>query len=73
MINNSDFITADTDTIYEVKKKIEDEFVVSDFGLKIKDRNIFYFLYMKDKLSYRRGLSIMIGDRVIFEWDNNND
>ncbi len=73
MINNQDFITASPNTIYSIRKKLDEEFSVSDFGLKIGDRNIFYFLYLKDKLSYRKGISIMIGDKTIFEWDNNGN
>ena len=72
MINDTDFITASPNTIYGVRKMLDEEFSVTDFGLKVCDRNIFYFLYLKDKLSYRRGFSIMIGDKTIFEWDNND-
>lgn len=71
MINDTDFITASPNTYY-IRKALDEEFVVTDFGLKIRDKNIFYFLYLKDKLSYRRGFSIMIGDKTIFEWDNND-
>ena len=73
MISDTDFITASPNTTYSMRKILDEEFSVTDFGLKIRDKNIFYFLYLKDKLSYRRGFSIMIGDKTIFNWDNNND
>ena len=57
-------------TVKGAINRIEEEYEVSDFGLQINGRNIFYVLYLKDKLSYRRGFSIMIGDRVILDWDN---
>jgi len=73
MISDTDFITASPNTTYGIRKILDEEFSVTDFGLKIRDKNIFYFLYIKDKLSYRRGFSIMIGDKTIFNWDNNGD
>lgn len=73
MFNLDSDISASTTLDYiPIRKVLDDEFSVTDFGLKIKDRNIFYFLYLKDKLSFRRGISLMIGDRTIFEWDNND-
>lgn len=75
MIINDKFITAGTqtspiDSMINSIKRMNEEFIVSDFGFKIRDHNIFYILYMKDKLSYRRGFSIMIGDKTVINWDN---
>lgn len=58
------------DPIDQLKHQLQTEYSVFDFGLKIKKRNIFYFLYLKDKLSYRRGVSLMIGEKTVFNWDN---
>ena len=57
-------------TFEEHIAEIKEEFEEWDFGLKLKGKNIFYFLYLKDKLSYRKGLMIMIGHKTILNWDN---
>jgi len=72
MYNPDDnFIPAGTTVeqrITSFKENMEATTETTDFGLKIKDRNIFYFLLLRDKLSSMWGFSFMIGDRVIIDY-----
>lgn len=54
--------------ISSFKEHMEATTETTDFGLKIKDKNIFYFLLLRDKLSSMWGFSFMIGDRVIIDY-----
>jgi len=40
----------------------------TDFGFKIKDRNIFYFAYLEDKEF--KGILLMIGEKTLIKWNN---
>ena len=66
-----DFIPAGTtidQKINSFKEYMESTTETTDFGLKIKDRNIFYFLLLRDKMSGMWGFSFMIWDRVIIDY-----
>lgn len=74
MHENDDFIPAGTtieNKINSFREYMESTTETSDFGLKIKDRNIFYFLFLKDKISSRFGFSFMIYDKVVFDFTHN--
>ena len=58
--------------VSDILEKFKSELVESDFGLKINGINIFYFLYLKDKLSCKRGRSIMLGSKTVFQYDWGN-
>ena len=41
---------------------------IFEFGMKIRNRNIFYVLLMKDKKTGQVGFSIMLGDRTVIDY-----
>jgi len=71
MYNQDDFIPAGTtidQKITSFKEHMDATTETTDFGLKIKDRYIFYFLLLRDKLSSMWGFSFMIWDKVIIDY-----
>ena len=64
----TEYIPAGT-TIEEFEREMESSVEVSfDFGMKIKGRNIFYILYLTDKLSKAWGFTFMIGDKIVINY-----
>lgn len=40
----------------------------TEFGIKFRDRNIFYFCILEDK--ELKGLLLMIGEKTLLDWNN---
>ena len=53
----------------KMKAETEETF---EFGIKIKGRNIFWVLYLTDKLSTNKGFTLMIGEKTIIDWTSTN-
>ena len=40
----------------------------TEFGIKIRDRNVFFFSFLEDE--WRKGILLMIGERTIIDFTN---
>lgn len=54
-----------SDFVHKMKTETEETF---EFGIKVKGRNIFWILYLTDKLSDAKGFTLMIGNWTIIDW-----
>ena len=65
--------TTITERFEDVEKYMrETTEVLFDVGMKIKERNIFYILLLKDSITKQKAFSIMIGDKVIYDYFTHN-
>ena len=53
-----------------IKRETEETF---EFGIKVKGRNVFWILYLTDKLSDSWGFTVMIGDWTIINYCKTNE
>jgi len=74
MNTTNEYIPAGTNTIrrpntYEevIREMIMTTEETFELSIKARDRNVFWFLYLTDKLSDNWGITLMIGNRIILD------